>query len=88
MRKPFKDVKSKPAIVPKGSAQHKAKQPKANLQTQEPSASQDSSAVQPVEVQAQAAASEGLSGKATSASGSPETKGAQPKPKASRSKKR
>ena len=43
MRKPFKDVKSKPAILPKGSGQQKPKQGIAKaLQPPEPSTPQTS----------------------------------------------
>lgn len=92
MRKPFKDVKSKPAILPKGSSQQKPKQAKSRApEILEPSASQVSNDEEP------AAAAQGdeadsksanTAEKSAVASGTTESKGAQAKAKTSKSKKR
>ena len=92
MRKPFKDVKSKPAILPKGSSQQKPKQAKSRApEVLEPSASQVSNDEEP------AAAAQGdeadsklanTAEKSAVAYGTTESKGAQAKAKTSKSKKR
>jgi len=89
MRKSFKDVKSKPAILPKGSASQKNREPKA-AEVQEPSPAQDSTGTQPA-ADTQAEKAEGKSQDAadkSATSASADTKGSQSKAKASRTKKR
>ena len=92
MRKPFKDVKSKPAILPKGSGQQKLKQGTAKaLQPPEPSTSQTSNSEQPAaEPQADKADSNSTDdvGESVAAASNAETKAAPGKPKASKAKKR
>lgn len=93
MRKPFKDVKSKPAILPKGSGQQKAKQSKAKAsESQEPSTSQDTNGAQAAtEAQAEKTentAQDGAEKAVASAHPSAEIKSPQAKAKASQNKKR
>ncbi|DBA91212.1 TPA: hypothetical protein ACH3X2_004087 [Trebouxia sp. C0005] len=92
MRKPFKDVKSKPAILPKGSSQQKPKQAKARAsEVQEPSASQVSNNESPSAAAQGDEADSNLAHtaeRAAVASGTTESKGAQAKAKTSKSKKR
>lgn len=93
MRKPFKDVKSKPAILPKGSGQQKAKQSKAKAsESQEPSTSQNTNGAQAAtEAQAEKTentAQDGAEKAVASAHPSAELKSPQAKAKASRNKKR
>ncbi|DBA99892.1 TPA: N-terminal acetyltransferase A complex catalytic subunit ard1 [Trebouxia sp. C0004] len=92
MRKPFKDVKSKPAILPKGSSQQKPKQAKVRApEVLETSVSQVSNDEEPaVAAQCGEADSKSANSAETTAvaSGTTESKGAQAKAKTSKSKKR
>ena len=96
MRKPFKDVKSKPAILPKGSRQSKAEDAKLkpSVVSQAPaSPSLDSSGTEQAAGENRADRSDKKTsdedGKASAdAAPTTEGKGAQPKAKAARSKKR
>lgn len=92
MRKSFKDVKSKPAILPKGSSQQKPKQAKARApEVQEPSVSQVNNDEEPAaaaqDVKANSKSAD-TAGKTAVASGTSEGTGAQAKAKTSKSKKR
>ncbi len=92
MRKPFKDVKSKPAILPKGSSQQKPKQAKARApEVLEPSVSQVSNDEEPAAAAQDTKAdskSADTAEKSAAASDTTESKGAQAKTKTSKSKKR
>ncbi len=92
MRKPFKDFKSKPAILPKGSSQQKPKQAKARApEVPEPSVTQVSNDEEPVAAAQDTKAdskSADTAEKTAVASGTAESKGAQAKAKTSKSKKR
>lgn len=96
MRKPFKDVKSKPAILPKGSRQSQAgdAEKKSSVVSQAPaSAAPDSSGTEQPAAETSTdksdkKSSDGIDKTAASASPGSEGKGPQPKGKAARSKKR
>ncbi len=91
MRKPFKDVKSKPAILPKGSSQQKPKQAKARRpEVVEPSVSQVSNDEDPsAAAQDEEAGSKSAdTADKTAVAGTTESKSAQAKAKTSKSKKR
>ena len=92
MRKSFKDVKSKPAILPKGSSQQKPKQATARAsEVPEPSVSQISNAEEPAAAAQDTKAdskSADTAEKTAVASGTSEGKGVQAKAKTSKSKKR
>ena len=94
MRKPFKDVKSKPAILPKGS---RVSQPK-NAKTKSPAVNQAPASASPESSGTEQPTAETGTHKSdkkssdgddnAAASASPEGKGPQPKAKAARNKKR
>ena len=99
MRKPFKDVKSKPAILPKGFRQSQSEdakrqfsQPNANQAPSPASASPDSSATEPAaettaDKSDKKASVEDMTPSANASSGA-DVKAAQPKTKTAKNKKR